>query len=239
MTPDEFQNHIDWFVNEMVSEMNRKNPDYRDANGSTLDYEVVAAEIGITPFQAWAVLANKHWRAILRYVRDGKVSSEGIQHRLKDLANYCLLGSALEKSLRDGDGDGADEQDAARWLRQKADRLDMTYEPIESIRISTPTEGEDGPDLAEEFGREVAASRPQAALDESERAALIRTAHAHWVSSEGHYGPRASVLEFSERANEPDILPAIREAADWLKRKADRLDMTYSAGVLKVLEAEE
>jgi len=62
-------------------------PDY-DALGH---FKEASRESGITPEQAWSVLAGKHWRSIMRYVKQGEIHSEPIQSRIYDLQLYLLL----------------------------------------------------------------------------------------------------------------------------------------------------
>lgn len=101
MTPDDFKQHRIDFIVEMIGEMDAKNEDYKAGSTNQLHYEEIAENIGCAPMQVWATLFCKHVHAIFRYCRDGHVDSEDIQHRLKDAANYCLLGSALVKDLED------------------------------------------------------------------------------------------------------------------------------------------
>lgn len=54
-----------------------------------------ATAVGITPYQVWQVFADKHWGAITRFCRDGKVESEDIRDRLADLINYLTLLAGL------------------------------------------------------------------------------------------------------------------------------------------------
>lgn len=45
--------------------------------------------------QVWGVLFEKHFNAIMKWVRDGRVDSEPVESRFADLRNYIDLGYAL------------------------------------------------------------------------------------------------------------------------------------------------
>ena len=55
------------------------------------NFKRAAAAVGVTPFQAWAIYAGKHWDSIMAYVKTGKVESEAIEGRIDDLINYMYL----------------------------------------------------------------------------------------------------------------------------------------------------
>ena len=97
MTRDEFMQWRtkDWDV-ACEAVLKTKGPDYSDASDAFDNFKRRGKEAGITPEQAWAVLAGKHWDAIMTFVRDGKVRSEPILGRLLDLRNFLdLLASHL------------------------------------------------------------------------------------------------------------------------------------------------
>lgn len=100
MTHDNYQKHCQEFLAEMLQVTESKNPDYSAGTDDAMnDYKSAAARLGVTPFQAWAVLLTKHIHAIERFVKTGTLSSESIHSRLIDLANYAMLGDALVKDL--------------------------------------------------------------------------------------------------------------------------------------------
>jgi hypothetical protein len=72
--------------------MKTKGADYTRQEADRLsNFKRTAAGIGLTPVQVWAVFANKHWDAIMAYVKTGKVESEGIEGRIDDVHNYLYL----------------------------------------------------------------------------------------------------------------------------------------------------
>lgn len=100
MTHDDYRRHCQEFLAEMLQVTRSKNPDYSAGTDDAMnDYKSAAARLGVTPFQAWAVLLTKHIHAVERFVKTGKLSSESIHSRLIDLANYAMLGDALVKDL--------------------------------------------------------------------------------------------------------------------------------------------
>lgn len=113
MTRDEFikWRAEDWDV-ACEAVLKSKGPDYSDASDAFDNFKRRGKEAGITPEQAWAVLAGKHWDAIMTFVRDGKVRSEPICGRLLDLRNFLDLlashltdhpGVMVKPNLRPGD----------------------------------------------------------------------------------------------------------------------------------------
>jgi hypothetical protein len=64
------------------------------------NFRTAAEFAGITLEQAWLIYAYKHFSAVARYCKDGKVDSEGIKGRIVDLINYCLL---LAKAVAESD----------------------------------------------------------------------------------------------------------------------------------------
>lgn len=67
----------------------------------TAFFEDIGKFIDIDPAKVWAVLANKHWSAIMRYVKDGYVESEDISGRINDMINYLLLFGLLLTDKRE------------------------------------------------------------------------------------------------------------------------------------------
>src|SRR5262245_30775383 len=72
-----------------------KGQDYTSNADRLSNFKEVAAMIGVSPLQVWAVYALKHWFAILNYVKRGKVESEAIESRFADERNYIDLGYGL------------------------------------------------------------------------------------------------------------------------------------------------
>ena len=76
----------------------RKNADYSQ-NEQKQDriaaFKRIARDIDVPVRKAWAVFAQKHWGAIMRYVKDGLVESEPIRGRIDDMINYLVLLSSI------------------------------------------------------------------------------------------------------------------------------------------------
>lgn len=94
-----------------IRELNvSKGRDYAGGDDDALaNFKDAAKQLGVTSAQVWAVYAHKHWSAIMTYCKEGKVDSEGIEGRIRDLTLYTLLlqglveeaGQEREASLRD------------------------------------------------------------------------------------------------------------------------------------------
>lgn len=73
-----------------------KGADYtRHEEDRLSNFKRSAAAIGLTPIQVWAIFANKHWDAIMAFIKTGKTESEAIEGRLDDVINYIYLLEAL------------------------------------------------------------------------------------------------------------------------------------------------
>jgi hypothetical protein len=106
MTHEEYAIHVQKFTSEMQRITAAKNKDYSAGTADAMyDYYSTAERAGITPVQSWFVLMMKHVHAVERYVKTGDLSSETIDSRLLDLANYAMLGAALIKDLLHGEDD--------------------------------------------------------------------------------------------------------------------------------------
>lgn len=78
----------------------QKNADYtqgtakRDRIGA---FRRIGGDIDVPMAKVWAIFAQKHWGAVMKYVKDGQVESEPISGRIDDLINYfVLLGAIIE-----------------------------------------------------------------------------------------------------------------------------------------------
>lgn len=78
-----------------------KMKDYAREEDALHNFRRAAEAAGISPLQVWFVFADKHWGAIARFIRDGKVESEAIRDRIADLINYCTL---LQGLIEDSGG---------------------------------------------------------------------------------------------------------------------------------------
>lgn len=85
-------------VFDQVRALNKtKGRDYATEDDALAHLREQSTELGLKPEMVWAVLARKHWIAILAYCRSGRVHSEPIEGRLLDMILYCLLLLALSK----------------------------------------------------------------------------------------------------------------------------------------------
>jgi hypothetical protein len=55
------------------------------------NFKTVAKDIDIPLEKAWYVYTYKHWSAVKRYCKQGRVESEPIETRLYDIINYSIL----------------------------------------------------------------------------------------------------------------------------------------------------
>lgn len=75
-----------------------KNADYTQGEQKSdrvAAFKRIAKDVNITPKQAWAVLCQKHWGAVMRFVKEGFVESEPIHGRINDIINYMVLLGAI------------------------------------------------------------------------------------------------------------------------------------------------
>lgn len=93
---------------DCIDLIKRKNADYSqgEQKGDRIAaFRRIARDINITMEQAWAVFCQKHWGAVMKYVKDGVVESEGIDGRINDIINYMVLLSAIiaDKGKKEGE----------------------------------------------------------------------------------------------------------------------------------------
>ena len=82
---------IELFFSAAMAIIRVKDPDYNPDGIPLLDVLEASVEYNVTPPQTLLILCRKHQSAINRYARDGRVQSEPILERLKDVANYMAL----------------------------------------------------------------------------------------------------------------------------------------------------
>lgn len=77
----------------------KKRPAYTKGRYDTdclRNFKSAAEEAGISPMQAWIVLAKKHFDALFSYAKDSNIpQSEPIMERAGDAMNYIILLIAL------------------------------------------------------------------------------------------------------------------------------------------------
>lgn len=89
------------FVADMIAILKDKGPAYSGATDGKKDrlanFKRTAERLELKPLQVWATFALKHFDSLCTYASTGVGSSESIRGRFLDLANYSLLGAALEE----------------------------------------------------------------------------------------------------------------------------------------------
>ncbi|MFA5696501.1 MAG: hypothetical protein WC917_03565 [Bacilli bacterium] len=92
MNLDTFLKEHEDLIAKSVDLLKVKNKDYATDGDPLAGFKKIAKDLGISPFQVWAVFASKHWNALTNFAKDGKVESEPIEGRIIDMINYtCLL----------------------------------------------------------------------------------------------------------------------------------------------------
>lgn len=78
---------------KIIRELTRsKGKDYASDVDRLSNFKLQAERLGMTPYQIWAVYANKHWDAINAFVRNnGQLESEPIESRAHDIIVYTFL----------------------------------------------------------------------------------------------------------------------------------------------------
>lgn len=85
---------IDELFRGCVDILGKKGQDYTVGQNDTdrlYNFREGALKAGVTPRQVWFVYFWKHLTAIERYVKEGRVDSEGIKGRIQDGINYLAL----------------------------------------------------------------------------------------------------------------------------------------------------
>ena len=90
MNEERFQALLKSMAEEELAEHIRKSEDYADVDTTDdvlHNFKSGGEVLGISPMKYLFVHMDKHIRAIYRYVKQGKVSSESILSRIKDIRN--------------------------------------------------------------------------------------------------------------------------------------------------------
>ncbi len=83
---------------ECITMLKAKNADYSqgEQKGDRIAaFRRIARDVNITMKQAWAVFCQKHWGAVMKFVKDGTTESEPIDGRINDIINYMVLLGAI------------------------------------------------------------------------------------------------------------------------------------------------
>lgn len=81
----------------------RKGKDYAGDEDALSNFKEAAQQLGTTPEKVWAVYAHKHWSAIMAYCSEGKLESEPIEMRIKDVIVYAVLLLGLVEDKFEGE----------------------------------------------------------------------------------------------------------------------------------------
>lgn len=83
---------------DCVDLIRAKNADYsqgEDKKDRIAAFRRISRDIDVSMPKVWAIFAQKHWGAVMKYVKDGTVESEPIDGRINDLINYFVLLGAI------------------------------------------------------------------------------------------------------------------------------------------------
>lgn len=83
---------------DCIDMLRSKNKDYSqgEQKGDRIAaFRRIARDVDITMKQAWAVFCQKHWGAVMKFVKEGTVESEPIDGRINDIINYMVLFGAI------------------------------------------------------------------------------------------------------------------------------------------------
>lgn len=89
ITEADFMRERQTFNAACVKVLAAKGQDYSSESNRLSNF--TKSRTGLTPFQVWAVLFEKHVNAICRWIADSKLASEPIAGRLIDARNYLDL----------------------------------------------------------------------------------------------------------------------------------------------------
>lgn len=84
----------------------QKGKDYAGDEDALSNFKGAARQLGTTPEKVWAVYAHKHWSAIMAYCSEGKLESEPIEMRIRDVIVYAVLLLGLVEDKSDPEGRG-------------------------------------------------------------------------------------------------------------------------------------
>ncbi len=97
MTHDELIKLANDLHEKCIAVLNTKGHDYTRDNDRLADFKEDAADLDITPRQAWGIKFNKQVRAMKTWARGETLKSESLESRAIDVINYATLGLALSR----------------------------------------------------------------------------------------------------------------------------------------------
>lgn len=83
---------------DCIDMIKRKNADYTqgvEKRDRIAAFRRIGGDISVPMPKVWAIFAQKHWGAVMKYVKDGTTESEPIDGRINDLINYFVLLGAI------------------------------------------------------------------------------------------------------------------------------------------------
>jgi hypothetical protein len=104
MTQDEFRTAVQDFFISAERELVRKNADYAPGSNPFEAFDEAARMLGLSREQVWAVFYMKHVQALVRWIAEGRLTTESIESRLTDLSTYPAILAAMIQ-----DSGGTDE----------------------------------------------------------------------------------------------------------------------------------
>lgn len=89
------------FFEQCLEIQNTKGKDYTTDGDAFKDLNDEAEAMGVTVEQVLWIAMNKHYKAVRKFCKEGRVESEPIETRLMDLANYTSLIYAFIKERKE------------------------------------------------------------------------------------------------------------------------------------------
>lgn len=91
MTHEQFAEHTEKLFDEIRSIGQTKGKEYADGQNRFANFLDIAKEVDSRPELVLYTYMVKPWRAIQSFLRDGKVYSEPIQGRIRDVIVYLMM----------------------------------------------------------------------------------------------------------------------------------------------------
>ena len=95
MKAEEFRKFHEVLLQDSSDLLFAKMTDYASQEDQLSNFRGAAEALHTSPMIVWAVYFHKHVCAVNTYAATGRVESEHIRERFKDILNYAVLGAAL------------------------------------------------------------------------------------------------------------------------------------------------
>lgn len=99
MTQRDFDTHFEQFTADQRDTLTAKGKDYAPGDDKFANFKNVAAMLGVPVVTVAMVYFLKHVESLCTYAKTGKATSEPIQGRLLDAANYAAIMSGIVREL--------------------------------------------------------------------------------------------------------------------------------------------